>query len=84
MHDVVVMQEGHTLQQHHHVALNLGRAQRSLVVPDDFGQVRQHKVKDQDEACPMRKDILQLHDLKSPDREHRKASLVCLIKLFLV
>lgn len=58
MHDVVVMQEGHALQQHHHVSFDLGWGQRTLRVPDDLRQVREHEVKDQDEARTMREDIL--------------------------
>lgn len=71
MHDVVVMQEGHALQQHHHVPFDLSWGQRSLVVPDDLREVRQHEVKDQDEARPVRENIFQLHDLKSSEQRLR-------------
>lgn len=36
VHDVVVMQEGHALQQHHHVTFDLSGGQRALRVPNDL------------------------------------------------
>lgn len=71
VHDVVVMQEGHALQQHHHVTFDLSGGQRVLRVPDDLRQVRQHEVEDQDEAGPMGKDVLQLYHLKRSRRRWR-------------
>lgn len=64
MHDVVVVQEGHAFQQHHHVTFDLSRGQRSLGIPDDLREVGQHEVKHQDEARPVREDVLQLHHLR--------------------
>lgn len=75
MHDVVVMQEGHALQQHHHVTFDLSRGQRSLRVPDDLREVREHEVKHQDEARPVREDVLQLHDLRRRRRRRRSVRL---------
>lgn len=68
VHDVVVMQEGHALQQHHHVTFDLSRGQRALRVPDDLGEVREHEVKHQDEACTVREDVFQLHHLRRKRR----------------
>ena len=39
MHDVVVVEEGHSLKQHHHVPFDLGLCQRSLGVPDDLREI---------------------------------------------
>lgn len=64
VYDVVVMQERHTLQKHHHVTLDLGWGQRSLGVSNDLREVREHEVKDQDEACTMREDVLQVDHLR--------------------
>lgn len=64
VHDIVVMQEGHALQQHHHVTFDLRRGQRALGIPDDLREVRQHEVEHQDEARAVRKDVLQLHHLR--------------------
>lgn len=71
MHDVVVMQEGHALQQHHHVTFDLSRGQRALRVPDDLREVGEHVVEHQDEAHTVREDVLQLHHL----RRRRRSSV---------
>jgi hypothetical protein len=39
VHDVVVVEEGHSLKQHHHVPFDLGLCQRSLGVPDDLREI---------------------------------------------
>lgn len=75
MHDVIVMQESNTLQQHDHVTFDLSWGKRSVGVPDDLRQVRQHEVKHQDEACTMREDILQLHYLKKKMKSECKVKI---------
>lgn len=65
VHDVIVVQEGHALQQHQHVAFDLSRGQGAVGVPDDLRQVRHHEVKDQHEAGALREDALELHHLQA-------------------
>lgn len=68
VYDVVLVQECHTLQKHHHVAFDLSGRQKSFGIPDDFGEVREHEVKDQEEARTMREDVLQFYYLKGQEK----------------
>lgn len=65
MHDVVVMQEGHALQQHYHVAFDLSWGQGAIGVPYDLREVRHHEVKHQHKASAVRENALELHHLRA-------------------
>lgn len=65
MHDVVLVQEGHALQQHHHVAFDLSWGQGAISVPYYLREVRHHEVKHQHKAGAMREDALELHHLQA-------------------
>lgn len=64
MHDVVVMQESHTLQQHDHVTFDLGWGQGAVSVPYHLREVRHHEVKDQHKAGAVGENALELHHLQ--------------------
>lgn len=68
MHDVVVVQEGHTLQQHNHVAFDLSWGQGAVSVPYHLREVRHHEVKHQHKAGTVREDAFELHHLQHKRR----------------
>ena len=63
VHYVVVMAESYSLQQHHHVALDLAVSERPVWVPDHFRQIGEHVLKNEHKAGAMWKDVVKLHDL---------------------
>lgn len=64
MHDVVLMQESHALQQHYHVTFDLGWGQGAVSVAYHLREVGHHEVKDQHKASSVRENALELHHLQ--------------------
>lgn len=59
VHNAAFVQVVGTEQQHFHVFLDLTGLERVLIVLNDLAEVRGHKLKDQDKAKALRKDVVQ-------------------------
>ena len=62
VHDVVTVEVRHALEQHQHVALDIGDCQGVLRILDHLGQVRHHELKHQDEPEALREHVVQPSD----------------------
>ena len=63
MHDRVLVAEGHAVQQHLHVALDLGLGDGRVAVAYHLGQVAQHELEDEHEARALGEHVEQLDDV---------------------
>lgn len=77
MHDFVLMTEGHAVQQHSHITLDLRVCQRLIDVSNHFRQITQHIFHDKYVAHSMCKHVKKFDNLNRSDQEESQTSVCC-------
>ena len=80
MHDVVLVAERDSLEQHEHVALHLRLGERLLCFANHLRKVGQHVLEDQHEAVAVREDVTQANHLQQPTQINVLPSLFLYVK----